>query len=161
MRRISTITLLVLVGLSAPGITVAQDCQHQSFRVDLSTTNMIEPPIPPFDFCMEVSKVVGTINGSYRICMYYIDFVPTTEIFLYGLEQVQAGHFYATLTSKKGNIEVEGFAWQDGDEGLEIGYAKVMGGTGNFENAYGFLSYSPQFPNPGQIMVVKGYTCTP
>lgn len=160
MRRISTIALLVFVGLSAPGIAVAQDCQHQSFRVDLSTT-VYEDPIPPFDLCMEVSKVVGTINGSYQICMYFADFVPTTEIFLYGLEQVQAGHFYATLTTKKGNIEVEGFAWQDGDEGLEIGYAKVMGGTGNFENASGFLSYSPQFPNPGQIMVVKGYTCTP
>ena len=161
MRKISTITLLVLVGLSAPGFATAQDCQYQSFRVDMSTTNMIEPPISPYDFCMEVSKVVGTINGSSQICMYYLDFVPTTEIFLYGLGQVQAGHFYATLTTKKGDIEVEGFAWQDGDEGLEIGYAKVMGGTGDFENASGFLSYSPQFPNTDQIMVVEGYTCTP
>lgn len=161
MRRTSLVALLVLVGLSVPGIAGAQDCQHQSFRVDLSTTTYIDPPDPPFDFCMEVAKVVGTINGSYRICMYYYDFVPTTEIFLYGLEQVQAGHFYATLTTKKGNIDVEGFAWQDLDEDMEIGYAKVMGGTGDFENATGFLSYSPQFPNIGQIMEVKGYTCTP
>lgn len=160
MRRTSMVALLVLVGLSAPGIAVAQDCQHQSFKVDSSTTIVIDP-IGDFDFCMEVGKVVGTINGSYRICMYYYDFVPTSEIFLYGLEQVQTGHFYATLTTKKGDIDVEGFAWQDLDEGMEIGYAKVMGGTGDFENATGFLSYSPQFPNIGPTTEVKGYTCTP
>ena len=102
MRKISTITLLVLVGLAVPWFAAAQDCQYQTFKVDLSTTTMIVPPISPYDFCMEVSRVVGTINGSYQICMYYIDFVPTTEIFLYGLEQVVAGHFTATLTSKKG-----------------------------------------------------------
>ena len=161
MRKISTITLLFLVGLAVPWFAAAQDCQYQSFRVDPSTTTMIDPPIYPYDFCMEVSKVVGTINGSYQICMFYLDFVPSTNIFIEGLEQVQAGHFYATLTTKKGDIEIQGFAWQDGDEGLETGYAKVMGGTGDFENATGYLSYRPRFPNPSQGMEVEGYTCTP
>ena len=161
MKKQLTIVLLVFVGLAVPGFAAAQDCQYQSFRVDLMTTIMIDP-IAPFDFCMEVEKVVGTINGSYQICMYNADFVPSTDIFLYGLDQVQVGHFYATLITKKGDIEVEGFAWQDGDEGLETGYAKVMGGTGDFENATGYLSYRPRFPNrPAQEMEVQGYTCTP
>jgi hypothetical protein len=161
MRKQLTIALLVFVGLAVPGFAAAQDCQYQSFRVDLTTTIFIDP-IPPFDLCMVVEKVVGTLNGSYQICMYYADFVPSTDIFLYGLDQVQVGHFYATLMTKKGDIEVEGFAWQDGDEGLETGYAKVMGGTGDFEDATGYLSYRPRFPSrPAEEMEAQGYTCTP
>lgn len=162
MRKTMTIALLVFVGLAVPWSAAAQDCQYQTFRVDLTTTTIIDPPTAPFDFCMAVEKVVGTINGSYQICMYNADFVPSIDIFLYGLDQVRVGHFYATLITKKGDIEVEGFAWQDGDEGLETGYAKVMGGTGEFENATGYLSYRPRFPNrPADEMEVQGYTCTP
>ncbi len=104
MRKIPTITLLVLLGLAVPWVATAQDCRYQNFRVDFSTAADLIPPIAPYDACVEVSKVVGTINGSYRVCFYFADFVPSTDIFLYGLEQVQAAHFHAWLLTKKGNL---------------------------------------------------------
>jgi len=160
MRKTPIITLLVLAVLAVPWVAAAQDCQYQSFKVDLSTAALIDP-ISTYDVCIEVSKVVGTINGSYRLCFYNADFVPSSEIFLYGLDQVQTAHFYALLTTKNGNIEAEGFAWQDGDSGIETGFAKVLGGTGDFENASGILTYTPRLPHLGPITVAEGYICTP
>ena len=160
MRKTPIITLLVLAGLAVPWVAAAQDCQYQSFKVDLSTATLIDP-ISNYDVCMEASKVVGTINGTYRVCFYYSDFVPSSDIFLYGLDEVQTAHFSALLTTKKGTIEAEGFGWIDGDSGLESGFAKVLGGTGDFENASGILTYTPRLPHLGPITVAEGYICTP
>lgn len=160
MRKTPIVMLLVLAGLAVPWVAAAQDCCYHSFKVDLSTATPIDP-ISNYDFCMVVNKVVGTINGSYRLCFYYADFVPSTDVFLYGLNQVQTAHFYALLTTKKGEIEAEGFAWQDGDSGFESGFAKVLGGSGDFEDASGYLAYAPRLPHMGPITVVEGYICTP
>jgi len=53
------------------------------------------------------------------------------------------------------------WAWIDLDFGLETGFAKVVGGTGNFENAFGTLSYTPRYPNLDPVVWLEGYVCTP
>jgi hypothetical protein len=162
MRKSLIITLLVLVGAAVPSVAPAQECQYHNVKIDYGSANWLDEPMAYYDACLEVGKVVGTLNGSYLVCFYDVDVKPDSEIFGNGFDQILAVKYYTWLSTKKGDIEFIEWGWYDGDFGLETGFSKVTGGTGNFEDAFGTLSWPPRFPNLGKgIVVYEGYICTP
>jgi len=161
MRKILMITQLVLWGIAVPCVAAAQDCQYHSFKLDFSTATWLDPPTAPYDACLEVSKVVGTLNGTYRVCFHLGDFISSDEIFGDGYTQVEAEKLYIWILTKKGDIEGPAWGWLDGETGIEVGFAKIIGGTGDFENVSGTLTYSPQLPKLGSVKLGEGFLCAP
>jgi hypothetical protein len=161
MRKHLTVTLLVIAIVTLPSIVAAQDCQYHNVKLDFTSASWLAEPIGDFDACLEVSKVVGTLNGSYLTCFYNADFIPSPDIYGDTFPQIFAEKYYSWISTKKGEIEFVEWAWYDGDFGLETGFAKVIGGDGDFTNAFGSLSYMPRFPNLGPVLYLEGYVCTP
>jgi len=152
--------MLALAAL--PSLAAAQDCRYQRVKFDAGTLSVMDDPIEGFDICAEVPKLVGTINGSYHECVNWADFIPSPEIFDGdSFPQIMAAKYHSWISTKKGDLELVEWAWWDYDFGWETGFAKVIGGTGNFAGAYGTLSYTPRFPNVGEVVFLEGYICTP
>jgi hypothetical protein len=160
MRKSLVITLLVLVGVAMPSVAAAQDCQYHNLKLDFKSFRLIDP-IGSYDRCLEVSKVVGTLNGSYIACWHFDEYIPSSEIFGDDVDNIVAEKYYSWISTKKGDLEFIEWAWFDEEFGLENGFAKVTGGTGDFEGAFGSLSYTPRFPNLGPVVWFEGYICTP
>lgn len=161
MRKSLIIALLVLVGAAFPTVAAAQDCQYHNVKIDFSSRTWIDPPMEPFEYCFEVSKVVGTLNGSYLVCFNTADFISSDTIYGDGIKVVEASKYYSSIKTKNGHIDFIEWSWYDGEFGLETGFLKVMGGSGAFEKAFGSLSWTPRFPNLGPVVWFEGYICTP
>lgn len=161
MKPIIRCALLVLVAFGMAAYGAAADCQYQNFKVDYGSAISVDPPIAPFDVCLDVGKVVGTLNGSYLVCWSFADQKPSSDVYGDDYTQIFAVKYFTWITTKKGSIEFIEWGWYDGDFGLESGFSKAIGGTGDFENAFGTLSWPPRFPNFGSSVVYEGYICTP
>lgn len=161
MRKCLIGLLLLLAIAALPSSTAAQDCQYHKVKLDFSSASVLAEPIEDFDFCLEVSKVVGTLNGSYLTCFYDAEFVSSSDIFGDAVEQIYAEKYYSWISTNKGDVEFIEWAWFDGDFGLEFGYAKVVGGTGDFADAFGALSFVPVWPAVVPALNLEGYICTP
>lgn len=161
MRKILMITQLVFLVVAVPCVAAAQDCQYHTFKIDLATATYLDPPTAPYDGCLEVSKVVGTLNGTYRVCFYSDDFIPSSDIFLDDFPLVLAEKLYVWVSTKKGDIEGPAWGWKDTETGIETGFAKITGGTGDFEDVTGYLTYSPRLPNLGTVNLIEGFLCSP
>ena len=160
MRKSLIVTLLVLVGAAVPSVVPAQECQYQNFKVDYRSSRFLEEPIEDYDFCL-ASKVVGTLNGTYLVCWYSDNAIPSSDIYGDSFNLVQTVKYYSWISTKKGDISFIEWGWYDDDFGLETGLSKVTGGTEDFEDAFGTLSWPPRFPNLGGMVVYEGYICTP
>jgi hypothetical protein len=161
MKKSLIIAMLVVVGVAVPQVAAAQDCQYHKVKLDFRSASWLDPPIAPYDACLELSKVTGTLNGSYLVCFFFAEFIPSDAIYGDGFTQIEAEKYYSWITTKDGQVEFIEWAWWDGDFGLETGFSKVMGGTGDFENTFGSLSWTPRFPNLGPVVWFEGYICTP
>ena len=161
MKRLIMIALLTVAVVSLASTAVAADCQYQTFKVDYGSSTTLDPPIVPYDVCLDVGKVVGTLNGSYLVCWSLADQIPSPDIYADDFPQIFAVKYYTRISTKKGDIDFVEWGWYDGDFGLETGFSKVIGGTGEFENAFGTLSWPPRYPNLGGSVVYEGYVCTP
>lgn len=161
MRKALTLALLAFLALAAPSAVSAEDCQYHNFKIDFSTAIWLDPPIEPYDACLEVSKVSGTLNGTYVVCFHYDDFFTSDDIYGDGYTQVRGEKLYVWVLTRKGDIEGPAWGWVDGDTGLELGFAKIVGGTGDYENVYGTLAFMPRFPNLGTVNPIEGFLCTP
>jgi len=160
-RKTLTGLFLVLAIATLPSISAAQDCQYHKVKFEFKTASWLDPPISPYDACLEVPKIVGTLNGSYLVCLYNADFIPSPDIYGDTFPQILAEKYYSRISTNKGDIEFIEWAWFDGDFGLETGFAKAVGGTGDFTDAFGSLSYMPRFPNLAPVIYLEGYICTP
>ena len=161
MRKILVVTFLVFVGAALAAAAVAQDCRFHNAKLDFRFGTFVENP-EPFDFCFEGIKVSGTLNGHYKVCFFEDDLIPSDQIYLLdGYPQIEAEKLYSWIFTDKGDVEFIEWAWYDGDFGLETGFSKVIDGTGDYESAFGTLSWTPRFPNLGPVNRLKGYICTP
>jgi hypothetical protein len=161
MRRSVIVTLVVLAIAVVPSIAAAADCQYHNVKFEFKSAAWLDPPIAPYDACLHLGKIVGTLNGEYLVCFYFADFIPSDDIYADGFFQIEAEKYYSWISTKKGDITMIEWAWIDWDFGLETGFAKVVGGTGDYENAFGSLSYTPRFPNLDPVVWLEGYVCTP
>lgn len=161
MRKTLTIALLAFLAVVVPCVGAAQDCQYHTFKIDFSTSTWLDPPTAPYDACLEVDKVVGTLNGTYRVCFNYGDFFSSDQIYGDGYTQVRGEKLYIWVFTRKGDIEGPAWGWLDEDSGLEVGFSKIVGGTGDYENTYGTLAFLPRYPNMGTVNLIEGFLCTP
>lgn len=162
MRRSAIILAMVLVGAAVPWAASAQDCKYYSFKIDIESFAFLDEPIAPYDLCWEFSKTVGALNGRYVACVFLPpEFVSSDDIWGDGWHQLEAWKFYSLVETKAGNVEIREWTWFDNDFGNETGMAKVIGGTGAFEGAFGTLSFKPGFPNRSGLFPVEGFICTP
>jgi len=53
------------------------------------------------------------------------------------------------------------WSWWDGDFFVEVGFAKVIDGTGAFEGATGSLAWYPRWPGARFFLPLEGYLRTP
>jgi len=161
MKRFITVALLVTAVAAVPSIAVAVDCQYHNVKFEFKSANWLDPPVAPYDACLHLGKIVGTLNGEYLACFFFADFIPSDSIYADGFTQIEAEKYYSWISTNKGDLTMIEWAWIDLDFGLETGFAKVVGGTGNFENAFGTLSYTPRYPNLDPVVWLEGYVCTP
>jgi hypothetical protein len=161
MKRIVLFALIALFVVASAPWAFAVDCDYHKVKLDYNTATWLAEPIGDFDACLEVSKIVGTLNGSYLVCFYNADFIASSDIYGDAFPFIIAEKYYSWISTKKGDIEFVEWAWFDGDFGVETGFAKVVGGTGDFTDAFGSMSYTPRFPNLGPIAYFEGYVCTP
>ena len=165
MRRSMIVSVLVFVGALGAWSVAAQDCSYLTFKMDTRSFAPVVPPLGDYDFCGEITKIVGGVNGRYEWCLYFADVQFTSDdIFGDGYSQVGPGKYYSRIETDDGELQLVEWTWFDGDFGTEIGMAKVVGGTGTFENSSGILyEVLPEFPvGPSHLWwQYKGYICTP
>ena len=160
MKKALVVTILVLMGAAAPWAVTAQDCQYHNAKIDFSTGEAIDPG--DYDFCFDGAKLVGTLNGTYGYCINDDTFVSSDTIFGDGWTQIETEKFESWVVTKTGTLVLREWAWYDGDFGVESGFAKVTGGTGAFEDAFGILPWSPRWPDRSTFAYpLEGYICTP
>jgi hypothetical protein len=147
--------------VAMPSVASAVDCDYQHIKVDYTRATFIDPPIAPWDVCLHVGKVVGTLNGTYTVCWSLADRIPSTDVYGDTFAQIFAVRYFSRMETKDGIVDFIEWGWYDGDFGLESGFAKVVAGTGPFEDAFGTLSWPPRFPNLGGVVIYEGYICTP
>jgi hypothetical protein len=100
---------------------------------------------------------VGTLNGTYTVCWSLADRIPSTDVYGDTFAQIFAVRYFSRMETKDGIVDFIEWGWYDGDFGLESGFAKVVAGTGPFEDAFGTLSWPPRFPNLGGVVIYEGY----
>ena len=169
MKKSLIITLLVFVFALVPWWVSAQDCDYINFKPNWKYfAGPLDPPIsadPPYDGCWEVTKLAGNLNGRYQWCFYDEDFELTSDsIYGDGFGGVFPGKYYSRIVTRDGEIELVEWSWFDEDSGFEGGMIKVVGGTGDFEDASGALfSVIPPVPGGARHLFLhyKGYICTP
>ena len=159
MKKSLVVTLLVLMGAAVPWAASAQDCQYQNVKLDFRSVTPIDPGI--YDFCLGDIKATGTINGTYEVCFYDVDFVPSKSIFSDGVDNVFAEKYYSRIVTKKGIVDLVEWGWYDDYFGLEYGMSRMVGGTGDFEGMIGTFYWTPRFPALGGVNPLDGYICIP
>jgi len=146
-------TLVILLALFAlPAL--ALDCDNHHIIVNADTLTFLDEPIEPYDACWEL-RVVGTINGRNVNCGFYSELCgpygcfgrTSDEIWGDGWIEFAAWKVYGWFESEKGVIETREWLWFDLGSGMEAGVVRIIGGSGDFEGASGFLSYSAGYPN--------------
>jgi len=101
MRKLLVLALLVLVGTILPNAATALDCQYHNLKLDFKSATEIDP-IDPYFECLELSKVAGTLNGSYIVCWFDEDFVASDDVFQLhpdGLD-IYAVKYYSWIETK-------------------------------------------------------------
>jgi len=165
MRKSMIVLVLVLVGALGAWSVAAQDCSYLTFKMDSRSAAPIVPPLGDYDFCAEITKIVGGIKGRYEWCLYSADVeLLSDDIFSDGISTVGPGRYYSRIETDDGELQLEEWTWGDLEFGTEIGMAKVMGGTGTFENYSGILyEVFPRFPVGANHLFLQyeGYICAP
>ena len=161
MRKSLVISLLVLMGAAGAWNAQAQDCRYHNIKLDTSSFAFIEP-IAPYDACWEFAKVTGTLGDRWVSCVLNEQAPRTSnEIWGDGWVQLEANKFLSFLETRDGVVEIREWSWLDYDVFGEAGLAKIIGGTGAFENAFGTLFYMPFVPFGTKFFPVEGYICMP
>jgi hypothetical protein len=152
---------LSVVALAAmPLAASAQDCNFHALKADFTSAVAASPGV--YDGCMELTKVTGTLNGSYRVCWYNDEVVSSDEVFSDGNQALEAAKYYSSIETKHGTVDFVEWAWFDNDFGIEVGQSKVTGGTGEYAGAFGLLRWTLGLPNiPSLDLEFDGYICTP
>ena len=161
MRRCLTGLLVLLALVALPSLTAAQDCRYHKVKFEFKTQTWIEPGYEGFDACIEVPKIVGTINGSYLECFNWSDWIPSPLLYGDAFWQIFAVKITSWIQTDKGDLELREWLWWDDDIPVEAGFAKIVGGSGDFEGAYGTLTYMTRSPADGEAGFMEGYVCTP
>ena len=105
---------------------------------------------------------MGTLNGTYGYCVDFATFVSSDTIFGDGWTQIETEKYDSWVVTKKGTLDMRQWSWWDGDFFVETGFAKVIGGAGGFEGAFGSLLWYPRWPDRGNFpLPLEGYICTP
>lgn len=163
MKNSLLITLVVLVGASVASSAVAQSCwQYHNLKIDFRDFAPLAPEDYPddYDFCGG-AKIIGTLNGRYSWCFLWEEGVNSESIYGDGWGQIWAGKYYSWIETGKGTLQIREWSWYDDDFGVEVGFSKVISGTGAYEGAFGSLAWTPRFPNLGAMLPMEGYICTP
>ncbi len=152
--------LAILIGAAMPWAGAAQDCDYQTFQAHASSFEFVDPG--DFDGCAEWAKVTGTLNGTYTVCWNNADFISSDDIYGDGSTDFEAGKYHSWITTKNGTLEFDERSWYETEFGGEAGGAKIVGGTGAFENAFGAFQFYVAIPNLATgVLPFEGYICTP
>lgn len=106
-------------------------------------------------------RLVGTIKGSYQECWNWSDWYPSSYLYGDPYSNVFAVTISSWIHTNKGDLELKEWLWYYEGLEFETGFALVIGGTGNFAGATGYLSYTPRFPPLGDVGYMEGNICTP
>lgn len=161
MKKSLVVTLLVLMLAAVQWAAAAPSCwQYHNAKADFGTAIITEQD--EFHVCIDGAKLVGTLNGTYGYCLYFDTFVSSDTIFGDGWVQIETAKYDSWVVTGKGTLEMREWSWWDGDFNVETGFAKVIGGTGDFEGAFGELLWYPTWPDRSDFGIpLEGYICTP
>jgi len=88
--------------------------------------------------------------------------LTSESLFGDGFDLIETGVYDSWIETKKGTLEMREWSWYDGNFGVETGFAKIIGGTGAFEGAFGSLLWYPRWPDAsGFAFPFEGYICAP
>ena len=165
MNRLLVSAGLFLLCVGVPLAADAEVCEYHQLQLDYGASEILETPLPGYDVCGVFPKIRGTLNGRFTSCISFADIFPSDVLWGDGDYDYAATKWYDVIETRDGDLFLDERTMLKlgaPDEILfQVGLMEVTGGTGAFEGATGVLSLDQKWPNRLDLLVLKGYICTP
>jgi len=151
--------MLVAISAASAAPSPWDGCSFQNFKVAWETYENIEPPFDTYDYCASF-KVTGTLKGRLISCGMGADWVPSEEVFEEDDTPAFAAKWFDTFETEGGTISGTELGWVDGQNFLQASMYIIKGGTGKYQGATGYFTFSPDWPSKGTTgFQGSGFVC--